>query len=199
MNGTCKLLPYGISDYTQIKTENLYMVDKTSYLKRMEDAGHFLFLMRPRQFGKSLFLSLMEAYYDIEKKGRFEVLFGDTYVGTHPTGLQNQFQVLRLDFSKPGGTAEELENKVNGYLDVVYSNFVKKYAKYYPDDYESRYFRLTSTSDRINYVHEAFHQYDIRSYLLVDEYDHFINNMAGQHNKIASHSLSQVEKYYRDL
>ena len=134
MNETYKLLPYGISDYTQIVQESKYIVDKTNYLEHMKRAGNFLFLIRPRRFGKSVFLSMMEAYYDIEKKDRFEVLFGDTYVGTHPTGLQNQFQVLRLDFSKPGGTAGELENKVNGYLDVVYSNFVKKYAKYYPDD-----------------------------------------------------------------
>ena len=199
MNGTYKLLPYGISDYIQIVQESKYIVDKTNYLERMERAGHFLFLIRPRRFGKSVFLSMMEAYYDIEKKDRFDALFGDTYVGTHPTGLQNQFQVLRLDFSKTGGSAEELENKVNGYLDIVYGNFVKKYAKYYPDDYESRYFRLTSTSDRVNYVHEAFHQHDIRSYLIVDEYDNFTNNVLSQHGEAVYHAMIHAEGFYREL
>ena len=198
-NRAYKRLPYGVSDYPQIKRENLYLVDKTSYLQRMEDAGHFLFLIRPRRFGKSMFLSMMEAYYDIEQKAEFGTLFGDTYVGTYPTGLQNEFQVLRLDFSKPGGIAEELENKVNGYLDIVYSNFVKKYAKYYPDDYEGRFFRLTSTSDRINYVHEAFHQYDIKSYLIVDEYDNFTNNVLSQHGEAVYHAMTHAEGFYREL
>ena len=198
-NRAYKRLPYGVSDYPQIKRENLYLVDKTSYLQRMEDAGHFLFLIRPRRFGKSMFLSMMEAYYDIEQKAEFGTLFGDTHVGTYPTGLQNEFQVLRLDFSKPGGIAEELENKVNGYLDIVYSNFVKKYAKYYPDDYEGRFFRLTSTSDRINYVHEAFHQYDIKSYLIVDEYDNFTNNVLSQHGEAVYHAMTHAEGFYREL
>ena len=74
-----KLLPYGISDYAQVKREGKYMVDKTQYLKRMERAGHFLFLIRPRRFGKSMFLSMMEAYYDIEAKDNSDLLFGVTY------------------------------------------------------------------------------------------------------------------------
>ena len=80
------------------------MVDKTQYLKRMERAGNFLFLIRPRRFGKSMFLSMMESYYDIESKDNFDLLFGDTYVGSLPTDERNEYQVLRLDFSKPGGT-----------------------------------------------------------------------------------------------
>ena len=72
MNETYKLLPYGISDYTQIVQESKYIVDKTNYLEHMERAGNFLFLIRPRRFGKSVFLSMMEAYYDIEKKDRGE-------------------------------------------------------------------------------------------------------------------------------
>ena len=102
--GNYKLLPYGISDYAQVKREGLFMVDKTKYLERIERAGHFLFLIRPRRFGKSMFLSMMESYYDIESKDNFDLLFGDTYVGSLPTDERNEYQVLRLDFSKPGGT-----------------------------------------------------------------------------------------------
>ena len=73
-----KLLPYGISNYAQIKREGKYMVDKTKYLELMERAGNFLFFIRPRRFGKSLFLSMMGSYYDIEAKDKFDLLFGDT-------------------------------------------------------------------------------------------------------------------------
>ena len=119
--GNYKLLPYGISDYAQVKREGLFMVDKTKYLERMERAGHFLFLIRPRRFGKSMFLSMMESYYDIEAKDNFDLLFGDTYVGKHPTAERNEYQVLRLDFSKPGGNKDTIEENVNGYLDLKYA------------------------------------------------------------------------------
>src|SRR5574344_2943170 len=103
-----KLLSYGISNYVQIRRDNRYWVDKSMYLERMERAGNFLFLIRPRRFGKSMFLSMMESYYDIETKDNFDLLFGDTVVGSNPTAERNEYQVLRLDFSKPGGNKDEL-------------------------------------------------------------------------------------------
>ena len=156
-----KLLPYGISNYVQVRREGLLMVDKTMYLERMERAGNFLFLIRPRRFGKSLFLSMMESYYDIEAKGDFDTLFGDTYVGSHPTPERNAYQVLSLDFSIAGGNIDELRENVNGYLDVIYGSFVSKYAKYYPEDYVRKYEEQKSTSDRMNYVHNAFKRYEL--------------------------------------
>lgn len=143
----------------------------------MEQAGNFLFLIRPRRFGKSLFLSMMELYYDIESKDKYEMLFGDTHVGSHPTAERNSYQVLRLDFSKPGGNPDVLESRVDGYLDIMYGNFVSKYAKYYPEDYVSKYESQSSTSDRVNYVHQMLQTYGIKAYLIVDEYDNFTNTV----------------------
>lgn len=194
-----KLLPYGISNYAQIKRENKYMVDKTKYLELMEKAGHFLFLIRPRRFGKSLFLSMMESYYDIESKDSFDHLFGDTYAGSHPTPEHNEYQVLRLDFSKPGGTKDTLEENVNGYLDLLYGDFVTRYAKYYPDNYVEEYKQQKSTSDRVNYVHQKFETYNIKSYLIIDEYDNFTNNVLNQHGEAVYHAMTHAEVFYRDL
>ena len=194
-----KLLPYGISNYAQIKRENKYMVDKTKYLELMEKAGHFLFLIRPRRFGKSLFLSMMESYYDIESKGSFDHLFGDTYAGSHPTPEHNEYQVLRLDFSKPSGTKDTLEENVNGYLDLLYGDFVTRYAKYYPDNYVEEYKQQKSTSDRVNYVHQKFETYNIKSYLIIDEYDNFTNNVLNQHGEAVYHAMTHAEGFYRDL
>lgn len=194
-----KLLPYGISNYAQIKRENKYMVDKTKYLELMEKAGNFLFLIRPRRFGKSLFLSMMESYYDIESKGSFDHLFGDTYAGSHPTPEHNEYQVLRLDFSKPGGTKDTLEENVNGYLDLLYGDFVTRYAKYYPDNYVEEYKQQKSTSDRVNYVHQKFETYNIKSYLIIDEYDNFTNNVLNQHGEAVYHAMTHAEGFYRDL
>ena len=194
-----KLLPYGISNYAQIKREGLFMVDKTKYLELMEKAGHFLFLIRPRRFGKSLFLSMMESYYDIESKDSFDHLFGDTYAGSHPTPEHNEYQVLRLDFSKPGGTKDTLEENVNGYLDLLYGDFVTRYAKYYPDNYVEEYKQQKSTSDRVNYVHQKFETYNIKSYLIIDEYDNFTNNVLNQHGEAVYHAMTHAEGFYRDL
>ena len=194
-----KLLPYGISNYAQIKRENKYMVDKTKYLELMEKAGNFLLLIRPRRFGKSLFLSMMDSYYDIESKDSFDLLFGDTYAGSHPTPEHNEYQVLRLDFSKPGGTKDTLEENVNGYLDLLYGDFVTRYAKYYPDNYVEEYKQQKSTSDRVNYVHQKFETYNIKSYLIIDEYDNFTNNVLNQHGEAVYHAMTHAEGFYRDL
>ena len=194
-----KLLPYGISDYAQVTREGKYMVDKTMYLERMERAGNFLFLIRPRRFGKSMFLSMMESYYDIEAKDNFDLLFGDTYVGSHPTAERNEYQVLRLDFSKPGGNKDTIEENVNGYLDLMYGDFVSRYAKYYPENYVVEYNQQKSTSDRVNYVHQKFATNKIKSYLIIDEYDNFTNNVLNQHGEAVYHAMTHAEGFYRDL
>lgn len=197
--GKYKLLPYGISDYAQVKREGKYMVDKTMYLERMERTGNFLFLIRPRRFGKSLFLSMMESYYDIEAKDKFDLLFGDTYVGSHPTPERNEYQVLRLDFSKPGGNKDTIEDNVNGYLDMMYGDFVSRYAKYYPESYVIEYKQQKSTSDRVNYVHMMIKRFHMKAYLLVDEYDNFTNNVLNQHGEAVYNAMTNAEYFYCDL
>ena len=194
-----KLLPYGIANYEQVKREGLFMVDKTQYFERMEKAGHFLFLIRPRRFGKSLFLSMMESYYDIEKKDDFEPLFGDTYVGSHPTEEHNEYQVLKLDFSITGGNIDELRENVYGYIDVTYGVFVSKYAKYYPKGYEEGFYQQKSTSDRMNYVHAMIKRYNVKAYLIVDEYDNFTNNVLNKHGEAVYHALTHAEEFYLEL
>ena len=197
--GQYKLLPYGISDYVQVKREGKYMVDKTMYLERMERTGNFLFLIRPRRFGKSLFLSMMESYYDIEAKDKFDFLFGDTYVGSHPTPERNEYQVLRLDFSITGGNIDELRENVYGYIDVMYGMFVSKYANYYPEGYEEGFKQQKSTSDRMNYVHAMIKRFQKKAYLIVDEYDNFTNNVLNKHGEAVYHAMTHAEGFYREL
>ena len=197
--GQYKLLPYGISDYVQVKREGLFMVDKTMYLECMERVGHFLFLIRPRRFGKSLFLSMMESYYDIEAKDKFDLLFGDTYVGSHPTPERNEYQVLRLDFSITGGNIDELRENVYGYIDVMYGMFVSKYANYYPEGYEEGFKQQKSTSDRMNYVHAMIKRFQKKAYLIVDEYDNFTNNVLNKHGDAVYHAMTHAEGFYREL
>ena len=83
------------------------------YLEKMELAGNFLFLVRPRRFGKSLFLNMLEAYYDINEKDHFGELFGGLYVAEHPTENRNKYQVLHLDFSLVGSNLDRLDDDFN--------------------------------------------------------------------------------------
>ena len=98
-----KQIPYGVADFVSVRERNLYYVDKTMYLKELEAQPDSLFFIRPRRFGKSLFISMLRAYYDKAMAGKFDKLFGDLWVGQHPTPLKNRYQILYLDFSRVGG------------------------------------------------------------------------------------------------
>ena len=82
---TIKGIPYGVTDYEAIRIENSYYVDKTAYLDKIEKAGKYLFFIRPRRFGKSLFLSVMETYYDIAKEDQFDLFYEGTAIHREPT------------------------------------------------------------------------------------------------------------------
>jgi hypothetical protein len=82
---------YGFSDFYLLKTENYFYVDRTSHISLIEEAGLQLLFLRPRRFGKSLLLSMLENYYDVTKADEFEKLFGDLAIGQNPTPKHNQY------------------------------------------------------------------------------------------------------------
>ena len=86
-----KRIPYGISSFTEVVEQNQYYVDKTMYLPMLEDQPHYLIFIRPRRFGKSLFGDMLRSYYDLSQKENFQQLFGDLWIGKHPTPLQGKY------------------------------------------------------------------------------------------------------------
>ena len=94
-----KGIPYGISNFKQLRREGLYFVDKSQYIQKLEESGHFLFLIRPRRFGKSIFLNMLRAYYDVNESDSFDTLFDDLWIKEHPTPEKCGYQVMYLDFS----------------------------------------------------------------------------------------------------
>ena len=120
-------IPYGVSDFRTIRNEGLYYVDKTEYLAQMEARDRFIFFVRPRRFGKSLFISMMESYYDLNQKKDFKKLFGDLWIGKHPTENANRFMTLKLDFSKVGGTGEVLERAFEDHISKQLDDMVLRY------------------------------------------------------------------------
>ena len=199
MSNDFKRIPYGISSFKQVQEEGLYLVDKTMFFERMEQAGHFLFLVRPRRFGKSLFLNMLEAYYDINEKDNFQELFKGLYVADHPTEWRNKFQVLHLDFSQVGSEVERLDDSFNFYLSLCCENFAKEYARFYPSDFVDEVKRIPRGEQKLNYINLVAHSVGCRLYLIVDEYDNFTNNVLNIKGQQAYHALTHGTGFYRDV
>ena len=199
MSNDFKLIPYGISDFKQVREENKYLVDKTRFFEQMELAGNFLFLVRPRRFGKSLFLNMLEAYYDINEKDNFDKLFQGLYVADHPTEYRNKYQVMHLDFSQVGSDVERLQDNFDFYLSVRCESFARKYAKFYPEGFIDEVKRIPRGEQKLNFINAAAHESDCRLYLIVDEYDNFTNNVLNIKGQEAYHALTHGTGFYRDV
>ncbi|GJG36767.1 ATP-binding protein [Prevotella lacticifex] len=194
-----KLIPYGISNFKQVRSENKYLVDKTMYFEKMEQAGNFLFLVRPRRFGKSLFLNMLEAYYDVNEKYGFEDLFSGLYVADHPTENRNKYQVMHLDFSLVGSDVERLQENFDFYLSMRCDSFARRYARFYPDGFVEEVRRLQHGEQKLNYINVAAHTAGCPLYLVVDEYDNFTNNVLNIKGHDAYHALTHGTGFYRDV
>ena len=199
MSNDFKPIPYGISDFKQVRQENKYLVDKTMFFERMERAGNFLFLVRPRRFGKSLFLNMLEAYYDINEKDNFQELFKGMYVADHPTEYRNSFQVLHLDFSRVGSDVDRLRENFDLYMEVRCDSFAKAYARFYPDTFAEELKQIKSGEQKLNFISDAAHAAGYPLYLIVDEYDNFTNNVLNVKGQKAYHDLTHGTGFYRDV
>lgn len=196
---TYRALPYGISDFRRIRRENYYLVDKSSFITKLEETASFLFLIRPRRFGKSLFLSMLRYYYDIAEKDNFQELFKGLWIADHPTWNQGRFQVMHIDFSQIGGTIDELTENFDGYMRMKFTNFARKYAAYYPKDYLDELNKYSSASDIMNYVHDAAKDQGCPLYLIVDEYDNFTNTVLNEKGENIYHAMTHASGFYRDV
>ena len=130
-----KEIPYGFSNFVEVMRQNMYFVDKTQYLPLLESQPRNLFLIRPRRFGKSIFLSMMSAYYDIVRKDEFRELFGSLWIGSHPTPLQGKYQIMSFDFSRAGAGMGNLEENFNAYCSICIDAFAEKYAAWYKEGF----------------------------------------------------------------
>ena len=199
MSTNFKRMPYGIADFKQIRNENLYFVDKTMFFEKMERAGHFLFLVRPRRFGKSLFLDMLETYYDINEKDNFQELFKGLYVADHPTPEQGEFQVLHLDFSLVGSDLDNLYENFNTYCGQVMDSFIDNYQRYYNPQIVEKVHSEKTAAGKLNIVRLEAKKAQLKLYLIVDEYDNFTNNVLNVKGQQAYHELTHGTGFYRDI
>lgn len=165
----------------------------------MERAGNFLFLVRPRRFGKSLFLNMLEAYYDINEKDNFQELFKGMYVAEHPTENRNLYQVLHLDFSLVGSDLDHLEENFNRYCGGEVDTFIESYQRFYEPHIVQRILNEKTAVGKLNQVRMAARKQGHRLYLVVDEYDNFTNNILNVKGQKVYHDLTHGTGFYRDV
>ena len=199
MNQNMKRLPYGINDFEAIIEQNQYYVDKTMYLPLLENQPSNIFFIRPRRFGKSIFLSMLHAYYDCSKKEKFQTLFGDLWVGKHPTPLQGKYQILHLDFSYVGGSIEKLEENFDMYLRVKLDGFMRIYQEFYLTDFKEKFFKSDSATEKLALLQDETATKGIPLYLIIDEYDNFTNTVLNEQGENVYWAITHADGFYRDV
>ena len=199
MEQEVKLLPYGIYDFETVIEQNLYYVDKTMYLPELEKQPRNLFYIRPRRFGKSIFLSMLHAYYDCKKKDKFQELFGNLWIGKHPTPLQGKYQILHLDFSYVGGDIGVLKENFNAYCRRCLDEFMDTYGDSYPEETKNEFYASTNAGDKLVLLDIKARSLRIPLYLIIDEYDNFTNTVLNEQGEKVYWAMTHANGFYRDV
>ncbi len=197
--GRAKRIPYGVSNFIDIIERNQYYVDKTMYIPKLEDEADALFFIRPRRFGKSLFISMLRAYYDIKRKDQFDKLFGNLWIGSHPTETQGKYQVLFLDFSKIGGKTEQLEENFNAYCNECIDSFIDTYQEFYPERVVENVLKAETAARKLNAIGIAAEKLNLPLFLIVDEYDNFTNVVLNEQGEEVYAALTHASGFYREI
>ena len=192
-------LPLGISDFGRIVHENYYYVDKTMFIPRLEMASSYLFLVRPRRFGKSLLLSMLKYYYDINLKDSFDEYFGQLWIGSHPTPYRNRYAVLHLDFSQVTGTIDELKDNFDSYCGIIIDSFARRYEHMFYKGFANDMKQWDWATKKLNFLGSMAKEYHVPLYLIIDEYDNFTNTVLNQHGQDVYTALTHGEGFYRDI
>ena len=194
-----KEIPYGIANFVEVAEQNMYYVDKTMYLPLLEKQPRNLFFIRPRCFGKSIFFSMLRAYYDIAQKEKFQKRFGNLWIGSRPTPLQGKFQVVYLDFSRASGGSGSLEENFNNYCGMVMDLFGKVYEPYYFPGFAQKMEEQPDFVSKLNYLNLHAAESGMKLYLIIDEYDNFTNIVLNEQGKDIYHALTHASGFYREI
>ena len=187
-----KEIPYGLSDYARLALENYYYVDKTHFIPLIEKAASFFFLIRPRRFGKSLTLSMLESYYDINNANRFEELFGERWIYQHPTALRAKFLILRFNFSAVSSNIDRMLDSFEEHCKDRFIDFADRYEHLFQELME----RETAASG-LSYINTKASFLKLSLYLIIDEYDNFTNTILSTYGTEAYQKATHGEGFFR--
>ena len=182
-----KRIPYGMMNFEDVRKDDCYYVDKTPFIEEIEAANKFFFYIRPRRFGKSLTLSMLQNYYDVNKKDKFEQLFGDLYIGKNPTPERNSFLVLNLNFSVVAAGIDDYKDGLDATCNMAYNYFCDVYQQYLPENIKEEMNRQEGCINQLQYICQECYKVGQQIYLFIDEYDHFTNKILAEPQYMTSY------------
>jgi hypothetical protein len=198
-----KAIPYGVGSFEMLRQKNYYYVDKTGYIREIEKAPPYLFFIRPRRFGKTLFLSIMETYYDVNKKEQFEQYFKGTDIYENPTDERYSYLMLKFDFSgidASDPSVREVEESVLNHVKNTAKIFISKYDKRLKVDKEKTINELMnqeSPSDLLSSLLTHCRIAGQKVYLIIDEYDNFANTILSTAGRSSYEDLTHGKGFFK--
>ena len=175
-----KRIPYGMMNFVAVREDDCYYVDKTRFIPVIEQANKFFFYIRPRRFGKSLALSMLRHYYDVLQKDNFEALYGDLYVGQHPTPERNSYLILYLNFAIVNAELHNYRQALDAHCNTEFNYFCDVYADYLPADLKEEMNRKNGAVEQLDFLYKECRKTNQKIYLFIDEYDHFTNKILSE-------------------
>ena len=191
-------IPYGEADIRRIRLKGWLYVDKTRFLRRLEEES-YAFLIRPRRFGKSLWVSVLENYYDRTRADEWHAVFDGTDIGRQPTEDRSRYVILRFNFSAFDDTLETLRERFEAYCEMVIRRALERNVDLFPDAAVRRILAPPATEGRLGELFTYAGDRGIPLYGLIDEYDNFANTVLAHHGREAYESFTHGGGFYRNF
>lgn len=172
-----KRIPYGMMNFVAVREDNCYYVDKTRFIEKVEKANKYFFFIRPRRFGKSLTMSMLHHYYDINAVDKFERLYGNLYIGKHPTPNHNKYLILYLNFAVVNADLGNYRSALDAHCNTRFNSFCDTYASLLSSGFKDELNRKNGCVEQLDYIYNECDRVGLKIYLFIDEYDHFTNHI----------------------
>ena len=189
---------YGVADYAEIRRANAWFLDRTAKIRDLEATRYAVFL-RPRRFGKSLWTSILEAYYDVRYAERFDEFFSGTDIGANPTGEQGKYLVLRFDFSAVSKDARQVQSDFIDYASLRCDTFARSYRGLMPDGLADRILNASTAGKKLNEIAAGLQNTGLKLYVIIDEYDNFTNTILAESGLNAYNDLCHGDGFFKDF
>ena len=195
-----KRIPYGMQNFEDIIERDCYYVDKTPFIEQIEESNMYFFFIRPRRFGKTLTLSMLENYYDINKKDKFEEIFGKLYIGQNPTPEHNTYLIIHLNFAEVAAGLDDYKNGLDNHCRLVFNFFCDIYAHILPANTKEGLEKLTDAVSQLRFLCQKCQEVGKKIYLFIDEYDNFTNMiLAHEEHLMRYRNQTHGEGYLRQF
>ena len=172
-----KRIPYGMINFVAVREDNCYYVDKTRFIEKVEKANKFFFFIRPRRFGKSLTMSMLRHYYDINQTDKFDSLYGNLYIGKHPTPNHNKYLIIYLNFAVVNADLGNYRSALDAHCRTEFTILCDRYSSLLPSNLKENLMKEDGAVKQLDILYKVANEVGLKIYLFIDEYDHFTNHI----------------------